>query len=234
VKSDGQNDGNREFLEQYIPLLNFFSEVCGGEYELVLHDVARPEASIVAIRNGHISGRSVGSTMSEYAPTFIQLIQSGGFDEDMVAHVDRTTTGRILESHTFFIKDSKGELRGMICANHDVTDLLKLHDALHEKIRTLNGLSREFAERTKEETAGLEAIFEKERHSNLDGLMDVIIEQALAECGQAPEEMTPADRMRFVGILKSRRFFSMKGAVEKVAGRLGVSEATVYRYLKKA
>ena len=120
--------GNRRFLEKYIPILDFFAEVCGPEFELVLHDVSRPESSIVAIRNGHISGRSVGSTMSEYAPTFIKLIQSGGYTEDMVAHVDRTKDNRILESHTFFIKDEKGG-----APRHDMRkimmlpNLIKLH-----------------------------------------------------------------------------------------------------------
>jgi predicted transcriptional regulator YheO len=227
------SSGNREFLEQYIPLLDFFAEVCGPEYELVLHDVSRPESSIVAIRNGQISGRTVGSTMSEYAPTFIKLIQSGGYAEDMVAHVDRTKDNRILESHTFFIKDEKGELRGMICANHDVTSLIKLHDTLHEKIRMLNGLSKDLAERTNEDPP-FEAILEKESHSNLNGLMDVLIEQASSEFSVAPPQMSPEERIRFVSMLKTRHLFSMKGAVAKVAERLGVSEATVYRYLKKA
>lgn len=234
MKPEGQTSGNREFLENYIPLLDFFAEVCGPEYELVLHDVSSPEASIIAIRNGRISGRSVGSTMSDYAPTFIKLIQNGGCSEDMVAHMDRTKDNRILESHTFFIKDEQGELRGMICANHDVTDLIRLHDTLHEKIRMLNGLAgRSAIPGPEDESVPMEDLFPGEKESNLDGLMDVVIEKAASEFSAAPGAMTPDERIRFVGVLKGRHLFSMKGAVPKVARRLGVSEATVYRYLKK-
>jgi predicted transcriptional regulator YheO len=233
MKPEGQASGNREFLEKYIPLLDYFAEVCGPEYELVLHDVSRPEASIIAIRNGQISGRSVGSTMSDYAPTFVKLIQSGDCSEDMVAHMDRTKDNRILESHTFFIKDEKGVLRGMICANHDVTDLIRLHDTLHEKIRMLNGLAGRSAIPGPEEPAPLEDLFPAEKESNLDGLMNVLIEKAASEFPAPPGAMTPEERTRFVRVLKGRHLFSMKGAVPKVARRLGVSEATVYRYLKK-
>ena len=234
MKTEGQASGNREFLEQYIPLLDFFAEVCGPEYELVLHDVTRPEASIIAIRNGQISGRSVGSTMSDYAPTFVKLIRNGGCSEDMVAHMDRTKDNRILESHTFFIKDEHGELRGMICANHDVTDLIRLHDTLHEKIRMLNGIAgRSAIPGPADEPAQLENLFKTGKESNLDGLMDVLIEKAASEFSASPGAMTPEERTRFVGILKGRHLFSMKGAVPKVARRLGVSEATVYRYMKK-
>ena len=235
MKTEGQTSGNREFLEKYIPLLDFFAEVCGSEYELVLHDVSRPESSIIAIRNGQISGRSVGSTMSDYAPTFVKLIRSGDCSEDMVAHMDRTKDNRILDSHTFFIKDDRGELRGMICANHDVTDLIRLHDTLHEKIRMLNGIAgRSAIPGPEEEPAPLDDLFPAGKESNLDGLMDVLIEKAASEFSAPPGAMTPEERTRFVGVLKGRHLFSMKGAVPKVARRLGVSEATVYRYLKKA
>ena len=64
--------------------------------------------------------------------------------------------------------------------------------------------------------------------------MDVLIEQASSEFSVAPPQMSPEERIRFVSMLKTRHLFSMKGAVAKVAERLGVSEATVYRYLKKA
>ncbi len=46
--------------------------------------------------------------MSDYAPTFVKLIQSGGCSEDMVAHMDRTRDNRILESHTFSSRMSRG------------------------------------------------------------------------------------------------------------------------------
>nr|HPR90705.1 helix-turn-helix domain-containing protein [Synergistaceae bacterium] len=113
------------------------------------------------------------------------------------------------------------------------TNLIKLHDTLHEKIRMLNGLSRELAERTNEDPT-FEAVLERESHSNLSGLMDVLIEQTTSEFSVAPCEMTPEERIRFVSMLKARHLFSMKGAVAKVADSLCVSEATVYRYLKKS
>ena len=222
-----------DFPGGYIALLDFFAEVCGPECELVLHDLARPEASIVAIRNGHISGRAVGGTMSEYAPSFVKLVRSGGYTRNMVSHVDRTKDGRILKSHAFFIKDGEGELRGMICANHDVTNLIRLHDFLHEKFRSIKGILGG----PNEENVAVESLLEADAASGSDygieDLMDLIIEQSVAEFPMSPNDMGPKDRMHFVSMLRDRHLFSLKGSVARAAERLSISEATVYRYLKR-
>jgi len=221
--------GRAGFIKKFIPILDFFAEVCGPDCELVLHDLSRPEASIVAIRNGHISGRAVGGTMSGYAPAFVKLVRSGAYTDDMVVHVDKTRDGRILKSHAFFIKDETGGLCGMICANHDVSDLVRLHDFLHAKVRDLIGASDD----APAPSMPLDAVLEADSDSNIEDIMDVLIEQASSEMSSPPAEMNPDERARLVSMLKTRHLFSMKGAVAKVADRLGVSEATVYRYLKR-
>ncbi|NLM71301.1 MAG: hypothetical protein GX181_05015 [Synergistaceae bacterium] len=221
------------FFDRYISILDFFAEVCGPDCELVLHDLSCPEASIIAIRNGHISGRTEGGTMSEYAPSFVRLVRSGGYTRNMVSHVDRIGDGRIIKSHAFFIKDEEGELRGMICANHDVTNLVKLHDFLHDRFQFIRGMRPA----PEEEGVAVESLLEPDASSgsdyDIEDLMDVIIEQGIAEFTVSPAEMGPKERMRFVGMLNDRHLFSLKGSVARTAERLGISEATVYRYLKR-
>ena len=48
---------NRAQLERYIPMVTFISEICGKNYEVILHDVSDPENSVISIFNGHLSGR---------------------------------------------------------------------------------------------------------------------------------------------------------------------------------
>lgn len=47
------------------PVVPMLAAMAGPHLEVVLHDVARPEGSVVAIANGHISGRAVGSSVLE-------------------------------------------------------------------------------------------------------------------------------------------------------------------------
>ena len=58
---------NQEILNFYIPIINFIADICGPEYEVVLHDITKPEASVIAIRNGYITGREVGSPLTDLA-----------------------------------------------------------------------------------------------------------------------------------------------------------------------
>jgi predicted transcriptional regulator YheO len=43
-------------LKSYIHLVNFIADFLGPSYEVVLHDVRNINNSIIAIKNGHISG----------------------------------------------------------------------------------------------------------------------------------------------------------------------------------
>ena len=47
-----------------------------------------------------------------------------------------------------------------------------------------------------------------------------------------PESLGVAEKRRFVALLSQKGGFLLKGAVSRAASALGVSEQTVYRYLK--
>ena len=63
---------NRAQLERYIPMVTFISEICGKNYEVILHDVSDPENSVISIFNGHLSGRKVGDPMTELARNLVR------------------------------------------------------------------------------------------------------------------------------------------------------------------
>lgn len=71
-------DAEVDILEQYIPLVEFLGEAMGSSCEVVLHDLAVPDESIVAIANGHISGRKLGGPVTNFALWFMkQGLQDG-------------------------------------------------------------------------------------------------------------------------------------------------------------
>ena len=54
-----------EIIASYIPLVSFLGEVVGRNTEVVLHDLADIDASVVAIVNGEVSGRTIGSPATD-------------------------------------------------------------------------------------------------------------------------------------------------------------------------
>ena len=60
-----------------------------------------------------------------------------------------------------------------------------------------------------------------------------LFDQCVAALGKPVEALTKADRLRVIALLRQRSAFSYRKSVPYVAGRLGVSRYTVYKYLEE-
>ena len=81
----------------------------GSSCEVVIHELTEKSAdnSIVAIENGHVSGRKVGD-----GPSHVVLEQLGQADsnpEDHIGYLTRTPDGKILKSDTLVAKNYLNE-----------------------------------------------------------------------------------------------------------------------------
>ena len=112
----------------------------GKDCEVVLHDTNNLERSVVAIANGHITGRKVGAPMTDLA---LKIVKDRQFaDTDFVMDYETTSKeGRPLRSATFFIKNLDDELQGMLCLNMDMSKLVDARDLLNKIIR-VGGLGK--------------------------------------------------------------------------------------------
>jgi len=68
---------------------------------------------------------------------------------------------------------------------------------------------------------------------SINDTIDALFEQAVSEIGKQPPTMSTDEKMRVVNALEREGTFKIKGAVNQVALKLGVSNYTVYNYLKK-
>ena len=62
---------NNTILEQYKILVDFLGKALGPDYEVVLQDLTDRKNAIIAIANNHISGRQIGSPLTN---TALQLL----------------------------------------------------------------------------------------------------------------------------------------------------------------
>ncbi len=212
---------NYACLERYIPLVTFMGEICGKNYEIILHDVSTPERSVIATCNSHLSGRRVGDPMTELAK---DLIRTGAYlEHDFVANYEgRTRGGKRFVSSTYFIKE-KGELVGLICVNHDVEDFFALSEHLNNLVQAFS--------------LPVGGTYPTTYTENLDdsisGLSSSLIHSTVLNYHVPMEAMHSADKLEVVRILESQGVFATKGSVGQVARELHISEPTVYRYLQK-
>jgi predicted transcriptional regulator YheO len=225
----------RAEFEPYLPLMDFFAELLGPRTEVVLHDTSDLSRSIVALTNGHVSGRSVGGPATDLV---LKVLQNHEHDDrDYLAnYLAESRTGGTFRSSTFFIRDAGGDVVGMLCLNIDDEPLTRARDLL-AAITATTGLVKGAAPGSGSEAGPAAASAARpvaERLSmNVDELALDGVARIVAAQGVEPHRMTPDEKVAAVREIERAGVFLLKGAVAQVAEALHVSEPTVYRYVRQ-
>lgn len=202
-------------MESLKQIAKSIAQQFGSGCEVVIHEISEKSAysSIVAIENGHVSGRKVGD-----GPSHIVLEQLGqGTDEtpDHNCYLTRTKDGRILKSSSVYIRDGAGKISAIFCINYDVSMLQMLESTLHEMVSPAHDEQRE------PERIPL----------SVPDLLDDLIRQADALVGKPVALMNKEDKMKAVHYLNQRGAMLITKSGDKIAKHLGISKYTLYSYL---
>lgn len=213
----------REELCRYFPMADYIAAVNGKNCEVLVHDLSDLNHSICYIVNGHITGRSVGGSITNYA---LELLQKREYEmHDSINNY--TTTARdgkkILRSSTYFIKDSGNTVIGLLCVNIDITDLLRAQDVIGDLL-IINPVR-------KQESGNLEGTPERFEGS-VDDIVQGIIDNVIIESGLKLIDSTITEKRALIAKMEAKGVFKFKGAVNTVANVLDVSTQTIYRYLQ--
>jgi len=213
-------------MEQAEKLVKFLGEILGDAHEVVLQDVRPDKMQIVAIANGHVSGRSVGAPMTDLS---LQICadESWKNNDYECNYTGVTREGKLLKSSTFFIKEGD-KLVGMLCINQDTSR----YKALSEEILRMGGveLPTAIAEMSIETaTPKIENFSE-----SISEMTNRAIRDTLGDENPIPlNRLKQSERMKIVENLNNSGVFIMRGAVSEIAAQLECSEASIYRYLSK-
>jgi predicted transcriptional regulator YheO len=215
--------GTRVELQRYIPIADYIAAINGRNCEVLIHDLSDLNHSICHIVNGHITNRTVGGSITNYA---LELIQNKVYEnrESVTNYTGTTREGRrILRSSTYFIKDDKSTVIGLLCVNIDITDLLRAHELLGDIVQ-INVSA-------KQESTEVEKSFER-FDGSVDSIVGEIIDTVILESGLKLVDSTTTEKQALIGRMEAKGVFKFKGAVSRVADVLGVSNQTIYRYLQ--
>lgn len=118
-------------LLSYIDLVKGLGEILGSDCEILLHDVSNPEHSIIACANAQVSGRGVGSPMTDFG---LRMLKDPKYQKmtGVYNYQARTGDGRLLKCGVCFIRDAAGRIVGFLCINMDVTKIAAAREALDE------------------------------------------------------------------------------------------------------
>lgn len=209
---------NREKVLSYEPFVRFLAALLGPNCEVVLHCLDDYDHSILAIENGHISGRSVGDGLKDYA--LDTIFEEKHLKNDfLVNYSGEPINGRMMRYSDFYIKDEKGKLIGFIAVNADVSLYSELKKMVDSQL-SIMGAGSTIVPPSSPMMSASDAV---------DQLLDVAIESA--NC-KDPTHLTPTERVTILSTLNSYNLFEHKGSIALVAEKLNISEPTVYRILR--
>lgn len=206
-------------LNSYIGLVDFLADFLGTDAEVVLHDMTDLENSVIAIRNNHISGRQVGAPATDLV---LKILKNKKYDNyNYLSNYKGTSQlGKPLKSATFFIRNEKNKIEGMLCINMDVEKMSQVKDYIEQLLG--------FKEEQDNNDPISETLSQSAQELTLGSIQKVVDSFSIP-----PERMDQDEKIAIIRELSEKGVFLIKGAVGQAAQALKVSEPTIYRYLGK-
>lgn len=200
------------FLKQ---LAKALAEQFGQHCEVAVHDLTQGyESTIVAIENGHVTGRHIGDGASEIA---LKAIKSKKNVEDSLNYLTRTTDGRLLKSSSIYIRDENQNVYALLSINYDITAISHANSILAQLIGTNSD---------KRQTGKIETIF-----TNVNDLLDQLIEESVEHVGKPVALMTKEDKIKAIHYLDDKGAFLIKKSGDKISRYYDISKYTLYNYM---
>lgn len=246
-------------LRKFTQLVEFLSLTLGPDYEIVLYDMKQETPCVVAIANGHITGRTVGAQMTKGVR---EMLAQKSYEKEKwkLNYQGVSANGHLLRCSSMFLKDKDGSLIGLLCINFDDSRYRALSSKVYSlchpdqyinaepsffSYTDLHAMDLEDRGeppilKSPEAVSSLAAAVEPapsqepeapgEAGSSLDTILEGVLQQDLS-ASPVPEKMPQQKKLDLTRTLEQKGFFLLKGAVPKAAEALHCSQATMYRYL---
>lgn len=198
-------------LQLLTNLAEGIAKTFGRNCETLIQDLALPDHPILAIFNGNVTGRDIGSTEDIFGSTSKSLDEKL-LQQDQVNMMVLRGNQKI-KSTTMIIR-GEGYCLGL-GINLDITLPSAFAEYLHEQLTIDNYLDSAIA---------------SAKQVRLEEIFDACIEKL----GVQPENMKKNDRLSLILLLKRQHAFDYQKAVPFISEKLGVSRYTIYNYLKTA
>ncbi len=200
-------------LKSMIPMVEGIARTIGKNCEVVLHEISDSKKSIVAIYNGYVTGRSVGSPMMDVG---LKAVRKGNDADNILNYKNKSSDGKVLKSTTMFIRDEKEDIIGCLCINIDISEFVVAQKSLEELIQTDSKMEMNMGDFVT---------------NNVNDVLMNIVSETLENYGKPVAYMNKEEKVNIVKKLDEQGAFLIKGAIDYVAKILCVSRYTIYNYL---
>lgn len=213
---------SNKYLEEFFPFVDAIAETFGNNCEVVLHDLSKPEKSIIKIANGHVTGRTLGGPITNLGLLLLEKEKKSNKNKPLVGYHTKTKKGIELKSTTIFIRNIIGKVVGCLCINIDLTPY-----------KAAQSILEEFCKTSVFSDVNVELGSPEKFESSIDSLINELLVQSIKKISKPLSYMAKEDKLMIIRDLKEKGLFLIKGAAKKIAKELNVSLPTIYKYLEE-
>lgn len=214
MEQSNQSASNSEILSSYIHIAEATAEFWGECCEVVVHNLANLDHSVMFIVNGHLSSRQVGAAISDVTLSFLNRMISEP-DLHHLYYFAKNNNGETFKASMCAIYGENKTIIGLFCMNLYLSTPISsfMHCMMPEGSGKQESLSETFVDDTKELMLNALEDAKKAVYTNLSIL--------------------PSNRNKeIVSILHHKGIFNLKDSVITIAEHLGISKNTVYMHIR--
>ncbi len=207
------DEADRAIIRRHESIADLIAATFGSGCEVVINSFEDLSRSVVKIVNGDVTGRTLGSPITEFGLRLMAEAESA--DSDFRGpYYSRSRSGRLLKSSSLIIRNDRREAIGLLCVNFDLD-------------QPVSRLFEDFSPSAEALKAGDSSA------PDLGSLVGQAVAEEILRMANVSGLSSADKNRRLVGELERKGLFGIKGAVELVAGELGLTKHTVYRYLRE-
>ncbi|WP_203226578.1 PAS domain-containing protein [Psychrobacter sp. P2G3] len=208
-------DEDAKFLETYFRLADTIADLIGPHCEIVIHSFASFEKSVVKIVNGHHTGRTVYSPITDVGLKMLSQFKKTG-EVAPKSYFTTSKDGALLKSTTCVLAGQDGKPIGLFCIN------MNLSCPFPEIIQTLMP-----------DMAGLHAGVNENFSSSATDIIEQALNNAILEIDNDSSVNQKGRNKAITKVLLENEIFEFKEATAMVSEHLGITRHAIYKYIRE-
>ncbi|WP_077926648.1 helix-turn-helix transcriptional regulator [Wohlfahrtiimonas larvae] len=207
---------DHECLQSYFNLAETIADLIGAHCEVVIHSFENIDRSVVKIINGHHTGRTLNSPVTNLGLKMLRQYEQTG-ECVSKSYFTNAKNGGLMKSTTCILKNHSDEAIGMFCIN------INLSVPFPEVIQTLMPMDNP-------------TVIGMQQPENFSTNAKEVIEKAIAHAEQEVDAMQSSLKNRnknIIRVLHENGIFELKEATIIVAEALQITRHAVYKNIRQ-
>lgn len=205
-------------LGHYVNMAHVLAGMMSPLLETVVHDLSDLDHSIIAIFNGHLTGREVGDPATDV----VRRLVDGELPDVLVGYDNESPNGQRLKSSSLAIHDEDGQLIGVLGLNMDISYFQQFGKFIDRFIATHRSEHVPHSEHFRH-------IVPNGMQSPREDIRDAIDQYRISQNWNT-RVLSNDEKRTIVEHLYRQGYFKNRGAATIIANLLGLTRPSVYNY----